>query len=185
MRLTSLEMEDFTEEQLACYGRMVRGPRPSVAGPLWAWLRVPPLADVAQEYGAYCRFRTKLDRRLAELTILVIAAHWKAGFEWAVHAAPAHEEGLSTEQIECIRTGKIPYFDREEDRAVYDYCIELLGKRAVTNTTYATLVGAIGEKGAVEIVGLTGYYLLVAVSIITFDLPCPNGIADPFADLRD
>jgi len=119
-----------------------------------------------------------------ELAILVIASHWKAGFEWAVHAAPAHEEGLSAEQIDSIRTGAVPCFDREEDRAVYAYCVELLEKRAMTTATYDALVGAIGQKGAVEIVGITGYYLLVAITIVTFDLPWPEGVADPFADLR-
>jgi len=40
------------------------------------------------------RFQTSLDRRLLELAIIVVAAHWRAEFEWWAHARMAREYGV-------------------------------------------------------------------------------------------
>lgn len=184
MRLKPLAVEDFTEEQKQSYDRIVSGPRKTIDGPLWAWLRAPKLADVVQEYGAYCRFGTSIARRYAELAILIVAAEWKAGIEWQLHEGPAREAGFTPAEIEAIRRREDPGFERPDDRAVRAFCQALIRDRNVSDDRYRALKDEIGEELVVELVGILGYYITVAITVSAFQLPDRAGTEDPFADLR-
>jgi 4-carboxymuconolactone decarboxylase len=41
-------------------------------------------------------------------------------------------------------------------------------------------VAVLGETGVVELVGILGYYTLISMTINTFEVPLPDGAADPF-----
>ena len=41
---------------------------------------------------------------------------------------------------------------------------------------------AIGQKAVIELVGILGYYTLISMTIVAFDVPVPAGTTDPFAD---
>ena len=55
-------------------------------------------------------------------------------------------------------------------------------KRRVSEATYAQSVDALGAKAVVELVGILGYYTLISMTIVAFEVPLPDGAADPFAD---
>jgi len=65
-----------------------------VRGPFAIWMRNPALADAADKLGTALR-KGKLDVRLFELMVLVIARHWTAQYEWFAHAKHAPKAGLS------------------------------------------------------------------------------------------
>lgn len=182
MRLPELTPEMFTPEQRASYDQILAGPRTSVDGPLWAWLHCPSLADVAQTYGAYCRFGTSISRRFAEIAILIAAAHWRASFEWQVHAPAARDTGIADSEIEAIRTHKNPGFTQPADVAVYEFCTELLEHRRSSEANYRSIQGLIGDKGVIELVGIMGYYSLVSLTLVSFEIPGLSGADDPFAE---
>jgi 4-carboxymuconolactone decarboxylase len=180
LRLPSLSPSEFTPEQFASYEKIIEGPRKSVDGPLWAWLRHPPLLNVAQELGAFCRFTTSLPRPLIEIAVLSTAAHWKAGFEWQIHVPTALASGITQDQIDAIRSGGAPAFVKPDEKAVFNFCREILVSRTASEDTYRPLVTEIGETGAVQLVGILGYYSLVSMTIVTFELPLLPQAADPF-----
>jgi 4-carboxymuconolactone decarboxylase len=43
-------------------------------------------------------------------------------------------------------------------------------------------VAVLGETAVVELVGILGYYTLISMTINAFEVPLPDGVADPFPE---
>jgi 4-carboxymuconolactone decarboxylase len=180
-RIPVLAPEKLTPEQKEVWDAIASGPRGVVQGPLNVWLNSPGLAQRAQDLGAFCRYGTSLPPRLSELAILVTGAHWRAGFEWWAHAPIAAKAGLDPAAIAAIKAGGTPSFDRADEAAVYAFAHELLTTREVSKATYAKATLILGELGVVDLVGILGYYGLISMTIKAFEVPVPEGQAEPFA----
>jgi 4-carboxymuconolactone decarboxylase len=180
-RLADLDEARLSPDQRRIHDAILAGPRGIVEGPLRVWLTSPGLADTAQQLGAFCRYGTSLPPRLSELAILVTGAFWRSGFEWAVHAPIAIKAGVTPQVAEAIRTGQEPQFALEDEVVVHAFSIELHRDHAVTHATYARAVALLGETAVVELVGILGYYTLISMTINAFEVPLPEGAADPFA----
>lgn len=175
-----LDETALTAEQQTTYDAIAGGKRGLVQGPLRVWLQSPQLADRAQSLGAFCRYETQLPPRVSELAILVTGAFWTSGFEWAVHAPIALQEGLAAHIIEDIRCRKTPTFTASDEAAIYAFADELHKNHEISDTTYAAVVSHYGVQGTVELVGILGYYTLISMTINAFNVPLPDGQADPF-----
>ena len=180
-RIPELDVAKLSPEQRRVHDTIVAGPRGKVEGPLKVWLQSPKLAERAQELGTHCRFNSGLPPRLSELAILLTGAYWKAGFEWWAHAPMALKAGLAPQAVEAIRVGRKPVFGRADEAAVYAFASELLRNRRVSDATYRLAVTELGQTGVVDLVGILGYYALVSMTIVVFEVPLPDGAADPFA----
>lgn len=181
-RLPALDPMALTPAQQRVHDAITAGPRGKVQGPLQVWLQSPELADKAQALGAFCRFGTSLPPRLSELAILVMGAHWQAGFEWAAHAPIAASAGLEPAAIEAVRRGETPVLADAPARVVHAFASELLTRRRVSDATYADAVAVLGQQAVVELVGILGYYTLISMTIVAFDVALPDGTSDPFTD---
>lgn len=179
-RLPDIVPEELGAEERRVYDAILAGPRGAVEGPLRVWLASAELANRAQALGAFCRFGTSLPPRLSELAILVTGAHWRAGFEWHVHAPIGAAAGLDTAVIEAIRQGREPHFTHPDEAAVFAFSRELLRERRVSPATYRHLSDQLGTKAAVELVGILGYYTLISMMIVAFEVPVPEGAPEPF-----
>ena len=180
-RLPDLPLEKLSPAQRKVHDAIAAGPRGHVRGPIKAWLHSAPLAERAQELGAFCRYHTSLPKRLSELAILVTGAHWKAGFEWYVHAPAGIAAGLDPAAVEAIRAGQKPALAKADEAAVYAFARELLETRGVSDATYDRAFAELGEVGTVELVGILGYYALISMTIVAFQVPVPDGEREPFA----
>jgi 4-carboxymuconolactone decarboxylase len=181
-RLPDIVVENMSPEQRRIHDAIISGPRGVVPGPLRVWLNSPELAERAQNLGAFCRYGTVLPPPLSELAIITTGAYWKAGYEWAVHAPIALKAGVDADVIEAIRTGKQPKFDRADAAALYGFTYELLHNRKVSEATYRTAEKELGNRALVDLVGIIGYYTLISTTIVAFEVPVPEGAADPFSD---
>lgn len=179
-RPPQLNEAKLTAEQQVVYDRIMSGPRGVVEGPLRVWLQRPALADAAQNLGAYCRYGSSLSPRLSELAIIVVGAHWRAGFEWFIHAPIAEEAGVPADAIKAIRSGSEPAFRDAELSAVYRFTRELLIRRGISSHTYSYCKDILGEAALVDLVGVIGYYGLISMTIKAFDVPVPEGETEPF-----
>ena len=179
-RLPDLRDEDMTADQKRVRDEIAAGPRGKVVGPLRVWLHSPGLAEHAQKLGAYARYHSTLPPELSELAILVTARHWRAAFEWSAHVGPARAAGSPEAAIEAIRTGAEPAFEDAKSRAVYTVARKLHETRGLSDATYADAEAALGRQGLVDLVGILGYYTLVAMTLNAFAVPTPDG-SRPFA----
>jgi 4-carboxymuconolactone decarboxylase len=180
VRMPPIPLGDMSSAQREVYDRIVSGPRGHIGGPHWSWLRSPPLAEAAQSFGRFCRFETGVGRRMIEVAILVTAVHWRARLEWDLHVPVATGLGIPAEAIEAIRLGRDPVLADPAERAVHDFCHQLLAERRVAPDVYRELVRRIGEPAAAELVGILGYYALVSMTIVAFEVPTSDSGADPF-----
>jgi 4-carboxymuconolactone decarboxylase len=180
-RLPDFTLDELTPEQRRVHDAILSGPRGRVEGPLRIWINSPKLAERAQQLGAFCRFGTSLEPRLSELAILVTGAFWRAGFEWHVHAPIGIAAGLDAGLVETLRQGGTPAFTREDEAAVFRFSNELLTARRVSDATYAEALRLLGRVGLVDLVGVLGYYGLISMTIVAFEVPVPDDSPEPFA----
>jgi 4-carboxymuconolactone decarboxylase len=178
-RIPDIDESTLSAAQRRVYDIIRSGPRGVVQGPLRVWLTCPDLAERAQSLGAYCRYNTSLEPRLSELAIITVGAHWRAGFEWAVHAPIAERAGVPAEAIAAIKAGREPSL-KDDDLAVYSFTRELLVSHEVKATTFERLTSVVGPAGAVDLVGILGYYSLICMTINAFQVPAPAGTPEPF-----
>lgn len=180
-RLTPLDETQMAPEQRRVLEAILSGPRGNLDGPFLAWIHSPELADHAQRLGAFCRYGTRLETRLTELAILFTAAWWHSQAEWQIHEPIAREAGITESVIEALRAGQEPAFSRDDEALVYRLGRALYATRRVDEALYGEAVAAFGEPAVVELVGVFGYYALVAMTLNVFEVR--RGTAPlPFAE---
>ena len=148
-----------------------------LVGPFNAWLYAPAVGARVSELGAALRFESSLDRGLLELAILVVAAHWKAEFEWWAHSRLAREHGVDDSIVAAIGRGETPSFEADDEAVVYMFTRQLVVGGGVDDPTFARAVEGLGCLGVVELVSLCGYYTLVGFTLNAFAVPLPEGVA--------
>jgi ABC-type molybdate transport system substrate-binding protein/alkylhydroperoxidase family enzyme len=182
-RFKPLAPDEMTDAQRKVYEAIAGGPRGGVRGPFNPLLRSPELADRAQKLGEYLRFNSSMPPRLNELAILITARYWTSQYEWHAHSALALKAGLSPSIVEDVSKGKRPAGLTEDEAAVYDFCTELHRDKAVSDAAYATLVKRFGERGAVDLIGVSGYYTMVSMVLNVDRHPLPGGAPPPLPPL--
>ena len=183
-RFPQLAPGSMSAEQKRVARAIVAGPRRGLRGPFNAWLRSPVLADRLQKVGEYIRFNSSLPRRLNEFAILITARAWTAQYEWFAHHPMALAAGLSEKIAADLAEGKRPRGMREDEKTVYDFCTELLGRRSVSDKTFRAALKAFGEQGVVDLIGACGYYGIVSMTLIVAEVPLPPGEKPPLKALR-
>lgn len=181
-RLPPFDRAAATPEQLAVLDEILSGPRGNLAGPFIAWIASPELAQHAQRLGAFCRYRTGLSLRLSELAILVTAAQWRAQAEWQIHYPIAIEAGVSDAVAQALIEGGRPAFADEDEALIYDFATELYDAKRVTDVTFGEAVQRFGRETTVNLVGLLGYYALVAMTLNVFAMRASDDAPLPFVE---
>lgn len=181
-RLPAFDAGEASPEQKAVLDEILSGPRGNLNGPFLGWIHSPELAMHAQRLGAFCRYRTGLPLRLSELAILVTAARWQAQAEWYIHYPIALQAGVPEALAEQIRTGVEPRFDDPDDALIYAFAAELYDAKRVSGETYGRAMKRFGREVTVNLVGLLGYYALVAMTLNVFDMRAEGQDTLPFAE---
>jgi 4-carboxymuconolactone decarboxylase len=181
-RLPPFDASRATPDQKAVLDEILSGPRGNLNGPFLGWIHSPELAQHAQRLGAFCRYKTGLPLRLSELAILVTASRWRAQAEWFIHYPIALDAGVRAEDAEAIRLGQTPSFADADDALIYAFATELYEAKRVTDATYAKTVERFGHEVAINLVGLLGYYALVAMTLNVFGMRAQGQDSLPFAE---
>lgn len=132
-------------------------------GPFNAWLRSPDLGDRLQKVGEYIRFNSSLAPRLNELAILVTARYWTSQYEWFAHLKLALAAGLEPKIAAALARNKRPSGMRKDEAAVYEFCTQLHHRKKVGDALYQRAVALFGEQGVMDLIGVNGYYALLAM----------------------
>jgi 4-carboxymuconolactone decarboxylase len=179
-RIPLVTAENLSPSQQGVYDAIVsasnRGGR--LPAPYQLSLHCPEFTDKWQQMGELLRYRTGLPRHINELAILITARHWSCDYEWYAHAPAALAAGLSPKIIEAIRVGQEPEFESAGERAVYDFCSQLLRTHFVDEATHAAVRQAFGITGAIEVVAVVGYYVMVAMALNGHAYPLPSAARD-------
>ena len=174
-RFKPLAYDEMTPAQKSMIDHLVAGPRGGANGPFNVLLRSPEIGDLAQEFGAATRFKSSLPQRLYELAILITARHWTSQFEWQAHHRSALQAGLSPSIADAIAQGRRPATLQKDEQAVYDFCVELLTRKQVSDATFDALKNAFGERGVVDVIAVTGWYNTVSMLLNVDRYPVAEG----------
>jgi 4-carboxymuconolactone decarboxylase len=175
MRVTDLTVEQMTPAQRLARDEAVSGVRGRVPAPMRAWLHSPEMAGHAQKLGAFVRYKTTLPPAVSEIAILVTARYWTSHFEWYAHKRDALAAGVDPAIITAIAERREPVFTDAMQRAVYVYAKTLHADKVVAKPVHDAVVAVLGETGVVELVGILGYYTLVAMTLNAFEIGLPDG----------
>ena len=181
-RLALPANDAMTPEQVEVCAEVVSGPRGKMPSPMIAWIRHPELARRAQKVGELLRFDTTLEPRLVELAVLVCARQWTSHQVWTSHKRHARNAGLDEEIIGAIAASRAPHFSDEREQLVFDVSTSLLQHHRVSDPLYAKAVTTFGERGAVELVAVLGYYCFVSLTANAFALGLPEAVAPELGD---
>lgn len=169
-----LDSARLSEAQRRVVDEVRAGRRGTVPANVVAWLPSPELARRAAALGEYVRYDTSLGPRLSELAILVVARHWSCAYEWAVHAGEAAAAGVAADVIGAIAERAVPRLD-DREAAAYDFARLLVAGGHVPDAAYERAVEMLGEAGVADLIGVVGYYTLVAFTLNAREVPAPDG----------
>lgn len=153
-------------------------------GPFNAWLRSPDLGERLQKVGEYIRFGSSLPRHLNEFAILIVARFWTAQYEWHAHLPMALDAGLDARLAAALAENRRPPRMKKEEAAVYDFCTQLHRRHDVTDAAYRRVVALFGEQGAMDLIGVSGYYTAVSMTLNVARVPLPEGRRNPLKPAR-
>ena len=178
-RLPPIADQDMSPAQREAAGAVVHGPRGALVGPFVPLLRSPELMDRVQQLGAYLRYRSAIGTRLTELAILLVAREWDQQVEWAIHAPIALDAGVAPHIVDAIANWSRPNQMYADEQAVYDFSLELLVNKRVSDETWARALAQFGEHGVTDLIGITGYYTLLAMVMNAAQTLVPDMGATP------
>jgi 4-carboxymuconolactone decarboxylase len=183
-RFKPLTYAEMSAPQKKMFENLISGERRGASGPFNVLLRSPEMGDLAQQFGASMRFHSTIPPKLNELAIIITARHWTSQYEWYAHRRAAQAAGLPQAIIDAVAAGTRPATMAPEEEAVYNFCTELLNTKQVSDATFKAARDRFGERGVVDLIGVTGYYQLVSMLLNVDRYPLPDGVQPELKPLR-
>jgi 4-carboxymuconolactone decarboxylase len=184
-RFGPMPLETMNPDQRRVADAILAGPRKmstGLRGPFEALLHSPGLAMPAQEVGEHIRFHSSLPTMLNEMAIMLVSRRWTAQFEWHAHRKMAEDAGLDTAIGDAIAVGKRPELDADAT-AIYEFVEKLLETGNVTDAEWDAVVSRWGKEGAIDLIGLVGFYCMVSFILNVDQYPIPDGLPEPLQAL--
>jgi len=174
-RMPPIPESQQTDAQKKAVAEFTAARKTGISGPFVPMLRSPEVMNRARAMGDYLRFNSVLPPRLSEFAILITARYWTQNYEWDAHNQLALQGGLSADIIRAIADGRRPDKMAADEDVLYTFCDELHRNQSISDATYARAVSTFGEQGVIDIVGISGYYTLLAMVLNTARTPVPAG----------
>jgi 4-carboxymuconolactone decarboxylase len=175
-RFKPLKYDEMSPEQKTMIDHLLAGERGGARGPFNVLLRSPEVGDFAQQFGGSMRFRTAIPKDVSETIIIMTGRFWMAQYEWNAHKAAALNSGVKPEIVEAIANGKRPHGMTPDMEVAYNFIDELLTTHQVTDATFQAAKERYGEKGIVDMTGLSGWYCLVSMALNLDRYPLGPGV---------
>jgi 4-carboxymuconolactone decarboxylase len=184
-RFKPLKYDEMTPEQKTMIDHLLAGERGGANGPFNVLLRSPEVGDLGQQFGGAMRFRTGLPRNVSEVIIIMTGRFWMAQYEWNSHRNAALQNGVPPAIVDAIAAGRRPTGMPAEMEVAYNLIDELLTTHQVTDATFKAVEDKYGERGVVDMVGLSGWYGLVSMLLDVDRYPLPQGVQPGLGPLEN
>jgi 4-carboxymuconolactone decarboxylase len=184
-RFRPLKYDEMTGEQKIMIDHLLAGQRQGARGPFNVLLRSPEVGDLAQQFGGSMRFHTALPRDVSETIIIMTGRFWMAQYEWTAHKAAALQNGVKPAIVDAIATGQHPAGMPPPMEVAYNFIDEVLTTHQVTDATFQAALATYGEKGVVDMLGLSGWYCLVSMVLNVDRYPLGPGVQPELRPLEN
>lgn len=162
-RMPPIPADELTDEQRKAVADITSGLRGEIRGPYWPILRSPGFLMSVHRVGEYTRYHCKLDHRINEMATLMGARAWTQQYAWNAHYGKAVKAGLAPATLDALAEGRRPANMQQDEAVLYDFVTEVLANKSVSDATYASAVAQFGEEGVIDILGIVGYYSMLAM----------------------
>ena len=176
IRIKEIPENELTPDQAQVFKDLVAG-RGRLLTPYKIWIHSPRLAAAMETIGTFLNKKSSLTEREVELTICIIANHWKGEYVWAAHVKMCRDLGFPQAVFDAIRAGQVPQFDNERERAVYDLANIAMEPGGGSDEVFARADKLLGRNGIAEVLVLLGYYTSVAMGMKLHRVPVPGKAA--------
>lgn len=183
-RLPEVQREDLDtvgQEAFDTYVSPGTGYETGLRGPIGMWMHSPRMAKAIFPFREHVRYGTAKDQRLTELTIISTAREINNQYEHTAHEGLARTAGLEEEIIEFVKYRR-PFSDAPDidgfgdaERTIVQFVREVVSEDKVSSDTFNRAIALFGRDGVTDLVGLIGYYNLVAITLKAFDVHHPPG----------
>jgi 4-carboxymuconolactone decarboxylase len=179
-RFPQLTMDHLTDAQRPLAEQIMKISSTGIGGPYNALLRSPVMGQRMYDLLDYLRWHTSVPTRLNEFAILIQGRLWRSQVEWYAHFPLAVKAGLSEQVALDLKANKRPEGMQPDEAAVYDFCMEISTKHAVSDETFNRLRQFLSEQQVVDLTVLSGTYVTVAMILSVSEASVPAGKDLPF-----
>jgi len=178
-RLPTIPPAQYTPAQRQAVEEFKAARNAPLSGPFEPMLYSPEVMTRARAMGDYLRYKSAIGNVLSEFVILVTAREWNQDYEWSVHAPIAAKAGIPAAVIAAISEGRRPENMTLDQTAAYEFSVELIRNRRVSDTTFARAEARFGKPGIVDMAGVVGYYSFLAMELNAAAYRAPDGTVLP------
>lgn len=162
-RMPPIPAEKLTDEQRKAVADISSGLRGEIRGPYWPILRSPGFLMSVHRVGEYTRYHCPLDHRINEMATMMGARAWTQQYAWNAHYGKAVKAGLKPSTLDALAEGRRPPEMQTDEAVLYDFVTEVLANKSASDATYEKTVAQFGESGVIDILGIVGYYSMLAM----------------------
>ena len=179
-RFPQLTMDQLSDAQKPLGEQVMKLSSVGLGGPYNPIMRSPVLGQRLFDLFHYLRWETSVPTKLNEFAILIIGRQWRSQVEWFAHAPLAAKAGLKADIIAELKANKRPSGMAEDEAVVYDFVTELTTTQKVSDETYARAKKIFNDQQIVDLTGVAGNYVMVAMMLAMAEETTPPGKEPPF-----
>jgi 4-carboxymuconolactone decarboxylase len=171
--------DDVAPEHQHFLDRIVRT-RGWLSGLFQVLLHSPDMAERIAHVGDFFLYETIVSQPVKALTGLIAARELDSDYVWNASLALARAAEVDARLMDAIEKGGSISSASPEQKRVLDFCYQLLrGNHHVTDGTYRDVVDHFGVPAAVQISGLLGYFVMMALIANAFEVAPDGDISRP------
>jgi 4-carboxymuconolactone decarboxylase len=180
-RSPQLTLDLLNDQQRPVGDKIVKISSVGLGGPYNPMLRSPVYAQRMYDLLDYLRWHTSVPTKLNEMAILVVSRQWRSQVEWYAHAPLAKKAGLAESIIADLKANTRPAGMSPEEEVVYDFITDLTTKH-VSDELFDRAKMLLGEQQVVDLTGVAGTYVGVAMLLAMAEQSVPADKEPPFKD---
>ncbi len=148
---------------------------------LWTvYVHLPEILGPIRQLHEQSHVNSRISQKLEHFVIMIVARHWTNDI-WTAHEEDSIKEGLGRDTVTALEEGRRPEHMTEDEEIVYDFCIELLENKRVSDATYARAVAKLGEEGVVQTAVTAGLYSYLSMAVnMAYPESAQSGRLAPF-----
>jgi hypothetical protein len=148
---------------------------------LWTvYVHLPEILGPIRKLHEQVHVNPRISQKLVHFIIMIVARHWTNDI-WTAHEDDAIKEGLGRATVTALEEGRYPHGMAEDEQVAYDFCIELLENKRVSDATYARAVAMFGEEGVVQAAVTVSLYSYLSLAVnMAYPESAPSGRLAPF-----
>ena len=143
-----------------------------VPGPHKIWLANPTLSKTIVPTGYYYQKESTLTKAEIEIVTNIINGQWRAAYSNYEHEQIGEKQGhLDPKAVVALIAGLPTSFADSREQSVYELALTLANHRVVPTGLYKRCKELLGDAGIVDVTVLMGWFTMVSLTLIAFDVP--------------